>query len=124
MIYLILSLWALLGYTNTETGLIADQKFLTEAKQKNELLLKALADCRPYEMQLSNPLITKNPLKSKVHGLQKDQRCLFTQNLPQGAIKTCYFTPQQRQEIKASGQKAFIRAMTDPKACNQTGNNL
>jgi hypothetical protein len=123
MIYLLLALYSFMGMS-MDAELLSDQKFLNQAHEKNQELLKALILCRPFEMQLSNDLITKNPLKTQVHGLETDERCRLTQTLPHGGVKTCYFTKIHLQQIKVSGQKGFIKAMTDPQACTQTGSNL
>ncbi len=107
-----------------QVNLLTDKSALEKAQFENQKLLKALVDCKPHEYRHSSPIIKKNALISKVYGLQKDQTCLYTQTLPHGALKTCYFTSKHRLTIKTDGQKGLNQFMTDPKVCKDSGSNL
>ena len=106
----------------SQVNLLTDKKHLKKTRLDQKKLLSALAECKPFEMQHSHPALTKNPLISKVYGLQKDKSCLYTQSFPHGSLKTCRFSDKQLLTIKTQGQKGLNQFMTDTTVCKDSGN--
>jgi hypothetical protein len=107
-----------------QVSMLTDKKLLDKTRADQRKLLTAISECKPFELQHSHPVITKNLLISKVHGLQKNQNCLYTQTLPHGALKTCHLSAQHRLTIKTKGQQGLNQLISDPKVCKDSGSNI
>lgn len=98
-----------------------DENQLNQLRAKTIKLQQSMVNCTPYEFDVGSPLLPEaKRLKSIVVGLESDKSCKFVQTLPHGEIKTCALSEAHRQQIKAEGQKALNRFLTDSSICKST----
>ncbi len=85
-------------------------------------MLNAVAACQPSTIPMAHPLVQGFIVNMKVYGMV-DGKCKFTENMPNNGMLTCFFSDQQRNEIRKDMNNitTFQNFMVDKNTCKITG---
>lgn len=89
-------------------------------KKTGEELVNAIGECNSYSSSLPHPMVKGETIKYNVGGTT-DDKCKFTQTMPNNGLMTCLLTEAQRRDIKMKGQPALNSLMADTKTCQLSG---
>jgi hypothetical protein len=113
--------------TSSTQGIISVQntsnnnaETMTLFQDTQKKMLSSLSNCTNFQASVTDPMNRKESIFMQVEG-SFDGKCKYTQTTQSGSSLTCFFSDQQRSEIRNSGYTTFQYFLQNPSICKSTG---